>query len=326
MDEHNRYVELKLTDYETMQQPERNELNDLSELLYPYNISSGDWNKFQEITANLQKFITIDMVNYINESYFTMDDVRNEIDIKIDIFKTGELIKIINDEVKKMGNFYTYIRPSETEYISFPDVRINMANFFKEKERRFSGELFFREFYDNNLFGFAYFEATVIFNPNIRWYSLDGTAPHLGSNIGGAQKFSYPTLDVLVTYPCFNEENSLEVPPQTPVYLNFKQKNNYQTGAINPPSSHINFSSNLGSNGADIYMNQSFSYKIKSLLTFSNASDINISFVGSSPFYFQSGTSVSDIGYDMQGEILITDIRIYREKFIPPINVLGDLG
>ena len=83
---------------------------------------ASDWNKFQEITANLQKFITIDMVNYINESYFTMEDVRNEIDLKINIFKTGELIKIIKDEVKKMGNFYTYIRPSETEYISFPDV------------------------------------------------------------------------------------------------------------------------------------------------------------------------------------------------------------
>ena len=91
VDEHNRYVELKLTDYETMQQPERNELNDLSELLYPYNISSGDWNKFQEITANLQKFITIDMVKYINESYFSMDDVRNEIDLKINIFKNGDL-------------------------------------------------------------------------------------------------------------------------------------------------------------------------------------------------------------------------------------------
>ena len=326
VDEHNRYVELKLTDYETMQQPERNELNDLSELLYPYNISSGDWNKFQEITANLQKFITIDMVKYINESYFTMDDVRNEIDIKIDIFKTGELIKIIKDEVKKMGNFYTYIRPSETEYISFPNVRIDMANFFKSSGLGFSGELLFQEFYDNNLFGFACFEATVTFNPNIRWYSRDGANPFFGGNVGGAQKFSYPTLNVDVTYPHFNENNSLEVPPQTPIYLNFKQEKNYQTGAINPPSTHINFSSNLGSNGADIYMNQSFSYKIKSLLTFSNASDINISFVGSSPFYFHSGSGTSDIGYDMQGEILISDIRIYREKFTPPINVLGDLG
>ena len=103
VDEHNRYVELKLTDYDTMQQPERNELNDLSELLYPYNISSGDWNKFQEITANLQKFITIDMVNYINESYFSMDDVRVEIDKKIDIFKTGELTDIIKDYLKRWG-------------------------------------------------------------------------------------------------------------------------------------------------------------------------------------------------------------------------------
>ena len=103
VDEHNRYVELKLTDYDTMPQPERNELNDLSELLYPYNISSGDWNKFQEITANLQKFITIDMVNYINESYFTMEDVRNEIDIKIDIFKTGEMIEIIKECLKRWG-------------------------------------------------------------------------------------------------------------------------------------------------------------------------------------------------------------------------------
>ena len=41
VDEHNRYVELKLTDYVTMELPERNELNDLSELLYPYNICSG---------------------------------------------------------------------------------------------------------------------------------------------------------------------------------------------------------------------------------------------------------------------------------------------
>ena len=74
VDEHNRYVELKLTDYETMQQPERNELNDLSELLYPYNISSGDWNKFQEITANLQKFITIDLVN--NDFLFCLSLLR----------------------------------------------------------------------------------------------------------------------------------------------------------------------------------------------------------------------------------------------------------
>ena len=103
VDEHNRYVELKLTDYETMQQLERNELNDLSELLYPYNISSGDWNKFQEITANLQKFITIDMVNYINESYFTMDDVRNEIDNSINIFKNGDLKTIIYDMLKQWG-------------------------------------------------------------------------------------------------------------------------------------------------------------------------------------------------------------------------------
>ena len=103
VDEHNRYVELKLTDYETMQQPERNELNDLSELLYPYNISSGDWNKFQEITANLQKFITIDLVNYINESYFTMEDVRNEIDLKIDIFKIGDLITILKECLKRWG-------------------------------------------------------------------------------------------------------------------------------------------------------------------------------------------------------------------------------
>ena len=103
VDEHNRYVELKLTDYDTMQQPERNELNDLSELLYPYNISSGDWNKFQEITANLQKFITIDLVNYINESYFSMDDVRNEIDLKINIFKNGDLKTIIYDMLKQWG-------------------------------------------------------------------------------------------------------------------------------------------------------------------------------------------------------------------------------
>ena len=64
---------------------------------------ASDWNKFQEITANLQKFITIDMVNYINESYFSMDDVRNEIDIKIDIFKTGELTDIIKDYLKRWG-------------------------------------------------------------------------------------------------------------------------------------------------------------------------------------------------------------------------------
>ena len=64
---------------------------------------ASDWNKFQGITANLQKFITIDMVNYINSTYFTMDDVRNEIDLKINIFKNGELITILKECLKRWG-------------------------------------------------------------------------------------------------------------------------------------------------------------------------------------------------------------------------------
>ena len=75
----------------------------LAKELYPYNICANDWNKFQEIVSNLQKFITITLRNYINESYFSMGDVDNHIENHINIFKTGELIDILKECLKRWG-------------------------------------------------------------------------------------------------------------------------------------------------------------------------------------------------------------------------------
>lgn len=103
VDEHNQYVKYKLTDYTKLTDEQRDDMTRLTELLYPYNICASDWNKFQEITANLQKFITINLKNYVNESYFSMDDVDNHIENYINIFKTGDLKTIIYESLKKYG-------------------------------------------------------------------------------------------------------------------------------------------------------------------------------------------------------------------------------
>ena len=275
---------------------------------------ASDWNKFQEITANLQKFITIDLVNYINSTYFTMEDVRNEIDLKINIFKTGELIKIIKDEVKKMGNFYTYIRPSETEYITFPDI--NITNEFESGNGyvHYNSDIIpiMNNIYDINLFGYGYLTATVRVSSHVIFslpFSEDSAELQSG--------FNYPTIKVLECYDGYEESDNIECPPRIDIFT--KNKLGFVTGDF-PNTVPIK----LNSTNRSILCNASYTVEIGELVRFCNAHKTNLGIKLSNT----TGTGSINghaIKTEYKFDVSITNIKLYREKFIPPINQLGDL-
>ena len=334
VDEHNKYVGYKLTDYTKLTASEKQELTDLTNLLYPYNICASDWNKFQEITENLQKFLTIDFVNYINSTYFTMGDVENKIQQYLNTFKVGDLLSIIKEEVKKMGNFYTYIRPSATEYISFPDITIPITaitNFDNSVQNPYSAVLL--NIYDNNLFGYGQFTATITVNPNIRFYDKTGQK---GAVSTPDHIVLTPVANIVENYPIAPEATNMEIPPKNNVYLKnvaekdykveMKCDHKYPHSSVYTdqriPKTVVNFGTS-GSNGADIYINTPFTYEVKQLLRFSPATNTEVILKGfphSNLYSYSNG-----IDYVEDGTVTISNIRIYREKFTPPINSLGVL-
>ena len=233
-----------------------------------------------------------------------------------------------------MGNFYTYIRPSETEYISFPDITIPISSIINFNNGTLPKALLM-SFYDNNLFGYAQFTATVTVCPNIRFYNTNGA-------VGGIHpphnKFVTPVATMYINYPSAPEDTNMEIPPKNNVYLNNKKQDDYNVGIASVPDSSVNgytdpripitivdFSPN-GSNGADIYCNTPFTYNLSQLICLSPATNTEIYLSG---FGYSSGGLLfyahEGIRYNIDGTVKISNIKVYREKFIPPINSLGDL-
>ena len=226
-----------------------------------------------------------------------------------------------------MASFYTYMRPSDTKFITLPDITLDMSSFFKSNNGvSFAGIHEFKEYYDNNLFGYALITADVEIHPNIRWYTLTGGGWY-GNNVGKPEQFDYPTVKFGIEYPndITNKRHNIEVPPKNHIFFNSnKTESELIKYTVSPPTSHINFTPD-GSNGADIYMNVPFSYQMKGLLKFSPHSEIKLSIVGESPDYMHNGGNTEGIRYTINGIVYIRNIRIYRENFVPPINQLGVL-
>ena len=280
---------------------------------------ASDWNKFQEITANLQKFISIDLVNYINSIYFTMDDVRNEIDLKINIFKTGELIQIIKDEVKKMGNFYTYIRPSATNYHSLTLNPISLsptswsyasqANDYKVKHDIWTN-------YDMNLFGYALFEADVTISGEV-YIHPSITSGNIRNQVSLSIGFN------MSDSVNFDKGNSLERCMDDIIF-----KNGFQTPSIVQPIQDMIVTNNMQIPTLDtIGVPINHTFKVQYLIRISPSARITFGLSVTGRW-----SNSSTLGDDFQGTINISrydisfsNVKVYREKFIPPINTLGVL-
>lgn len=317
VDEHNKYVGYKLTDYSTLTQVQKDELNYLTNLLYPYNICASDWNKFQEITENLQKFIRIDLVNYINESYFSFDDVKNEIDNHINVFKTNELITIIEREVKRMGNFYTYIRPSANNYHNI--TLTNQSNMNVEiTTNRKPSEYKVWELYDLNLFGYGILETDILFSGDVV------LTPNRNYTTSRVIYLNY-SIDGRLSE--FDADNSLETVPSISEFKNnFDKPNNLFS--VNPITQKASFNKALINPGTDVTSGKAIVVNInerinaKILLKFSPSAKPTIVFsllYGNSPSDFYGNVNFSNLS------VTFSNSKIYREKFNPPINGLGEL-